>query len=68
MIVKRVVALQGDSVLTKNPYPFARENVPLGHVWVEGEHPEERKTLDSNTYGPVGVPITQRDERADGLI
>ena len=30
--------------------------VPVGHIWVEGEHPEgARWSLDSNTYGPVGL-------------
>ena len=53
MVVKRVVALEGDVVATRAPYPFAVETVPLGHVWVEGEHPEARMSLDSNTYGPV---------------
>ena len=53
MIVKRIVALEGDVVATRAPYPFTSETVPLGHVWVEGEHPEGRMSLDSNTYGPV---------------
>ena len=53
MIVKRIIALEGDEVVTRAPYPFARETVPFGHVWVEGEHPEDRMSLDSNTYGPV---------------
>ena len=38
---------------TKGPYPFPSEVVPFGHVWVEGENPDGRKSLDSNTYGPV---------------
>lgn len=41
---------------TKKPYPFETETVPLGHVWVEGEHPEsERFSRDSNFYGPVSA-------------
>ena len=51
MLVKRIVALEGDVVITKPPYPIARENVPTGHVWVEGE--EGAKSLDSNYYGPI---------------
>lgn len=54
MAIKRVVALEGDTVVTKAPYPFATETVPTGHVWVEGEHPEsDRWSNDSNHYGPV---------------
>lgn len=54
MAIKRVVALEGDEVVTKKPYPFMTEVVPQGHVWVEGEHPEsERWSMDSNCYGPV---------------
>lgn len=56
MAIKRVVALAGDTVETKKPYPFPEETVPVGHVWVEGEHPEsDRWSSDSNYYGPVGV-------------
>lgn len=76
MAVKRVVALEGDTVSTKAPYPFARETVPVGHVWVEGEHPENsRKSYDSNSYGPVsavwgssrdGEGTVVRASRADG--
>lgn len=58
MAVKRVVALAGDVVETRAPYPFARETVPPGHCWVEGEHPEgSRKSYDSNTYGPVSLSL-----------
>lgn len=54
MAIKRIVALEGDTVLTRTPCLFPRTKVPFGHVWVEGEHPEfARNTLDSNTYGPV---------------
>ena len=51
--MKRIVALEGDVVATRAPHPFPSETVPLGHVWVEGEHPERRMSLDSNDYGPV---------------
>ena len=56
MVIKRVVALEGDTVTTKSPYPFPKATVPLGHVWVEGEHPEgTRHSNDSNLYGPVSL-------------
>lgn len=58
MAIKRVVALPGDIVETKKPYPFREETVPAGHVWVEGEHPEsDRWSSDSNFYGPVSTYI-----------
>lgn len=60
MVIKRVVALAGDTVKTKKPYPFPEEIVPIGHVWVEGEHPEsDRWSRDSNYYGPVGIVCLQ---------
>ena len=60
MAVKRVVALAGDVVRTRPPYPVLEERVPVGHVWVEGEHPEgARSSVDSNTYGPVSVMMSQ---------
>ncbi|MCJ1474516.1 hypothetical protein MMC13_003174 [Lambiella insularis] len=58
MIVKRIIALEGDEVVTRKPYPGGETAlVPLGHVWVEGENPEDNKTLDSNTYGPVAKSL-----------
>ena len=60
MAIKRVVALAGDTVETKKPYPFSEEIVPGGHVWVEGEHPEsDRWSSDSNHYGPVSIACQQ---------
>lgn len=31
--------------------------VPYNHVWVEGDAEDPRKTLDSNTYGPVSISL-----------
>ena len=53
--VKRVIALEGDVVVTNPPYPFPREEVPVGHVWVEGDAENREKSLDSNYYGPVSL-------------
>ena len=50
--VKRVVALEGDVVRTKKPYPISTIQVPPNHVWIEGDGPAG-SSLDSNTYGPV---------------
>ena len=50
---KRVIALEGDEVITRPPYPRPREVVPFGHVWVEGDNADPRRTIDSNWFGPV---------------
>ena len=55
--MKRIIALEGDTVYTKPPYPFTREVVPAGHIWVEGDHPEAGKNYDSNWYGPVSKSL-----------
>ena len=58
MAIKRIVAIEGDRVETKAPYPFPKEDVPAGHVWVEGEHPmSEQRSYDSNYYGPVSKSL-----------
>ena len=36
LLVKRIVALEGDTVKTLPPYPDAVVTIPPGHVWVEG--------------------------------
>lgn len=54
--VKRVVALEGDTLTTKAPYPFPQVKVPTGHVWVEGDGPPG-SSLDSNTYGAVSKQL-----------
>lgn len=55
--VKRIIALEGDIVLTKSPYPHSREEVPFGHVWVEGDQVDGNKTMDSNRVGPVSKSL-----------
>ncbi|KAI4138148.1 MAG: hypothetical protein L6R39_006940, partial [Caloplaca ligustica] len=60
--VKRVIAIEGDLVITRPPYPLPEQEISLGHVWVEGEHPEHtRWSYDSNSYGAV------RDDVATAL-
>ncbi|KAG5981505.1 hypothetical protein E4U55_002882 [Claviceps digitariae] len=53
--IKRVVALEGDVVKTKQPYPVSTVTIPQGHVWVEGDG--RGLSLDSNTYGPVSKSL-----------
>lgn len=57
LVVKRIVALEGDRVYTRAPYPYPIADISAGHVWVEGDNAESRKTLDSNTYGPIAVNL-----------
>ena len=57
MVTKRVIAIPGDSVTARSPYPQSNVAVPAGHVWVEGDHPESEKSHDSNWYGPVSQSL-----------
>jgi inner membrane protease subunit 2 len=36
VLVKRIVAVEGDTVRTLPPYPENEVTIPQGHVWVEG--------------------------------
>ncbi|KAH8197123.1 hypothetical protein TruAng_008728 [Truncatella angustata] len=52
--VKRIIGLEGDIVRTREPYPARTVQVPVGHVWVEGDG-AARDSVDSNTdktHGP----------------
>ncbi len=64
VVVKRVIALAGDEVATRPPYPEPRCTVPWGHVWVEGDNQDPHKTLDSNAYGPIQRPLIMGRVRA----
>jgi len=55
--VKRVIALPGDRVTTREPCLKPSQIVPFNHVWLEGDVDDPRKTLDSNTYGPVSISL-----------
>lgn len=50
-MIKRIVALEGDVVQTRAPYPETHIRVPKGHCWIEGD--EMFHSTDSNHYGPV---------------
>lgn len=55
--VKRVIALEGDLVYTRAPYPLPIAEIPSGHIWVEGDNEDGTKTLDSNHYGPISMNL-----------
>ncbi|KAI0335580.1 LexA/Signal peptidase [Cubamyces sp. BRFM 1775] len=57
LIVKRIIALEGDTVKTLPPYPDPEVCVPPGHAWVEGDEPF--RTEDSNRFGPVPLGLIQ---------
>ncbi|POS82287.1 hypothetical protein EPUL_006351, partial [Erysiphe pulchra] len=57
--IKRIVALEGDTVYTRSPCPVTKIQIPLNHVWVEGDNSNASKTLDSNTYGPIPINLIQ---------
>lgn len=46
-------------VVTRAPSPLPTVQVPVNHVWVEGDNRDANKSLDSNTYGPIPVNLIQ---------
>ena len=57
LAVKRVIALEGDTVYTRAPCPLPTVQVPVNHVWVEGDNRD--RSQDSNTYGPLPKSLIQ---------
>lgn len=55
--IKRVIGLPGDRITTREPCLRKAQIVPWNHVWLEGDAEDPRKTLDSNTYGPVSLSL-----------
>ncbi|KAJ3524664.1 hypothetical protein NM688_g8522 [Phlebia brevispora] len=64
LIVKRIVALPGDTVKTLPPYPDPEVHIPPGHVWVEGDEPYHSE--DSNRFGPV--PLGLLDSKLSFIV
>ncbi len=57
LVIKRVIALEGDIVYTRAPCPLATVQVPVNHVWVEGDNRDN--SFDSNSYGPIPMSLIQ---------
>ncbi|CAN3373440.1 hypothetical protein DIURU_000369 [Diutina rugosa] len=55
ILTKRVVAVAGDTVYPKQPYPKQKAGVPRNHVWVEGDN--YFHSIDSNTFGPISLGL-----------
>lgn len=58
-VIKRIIALEGDTVYTRAPCPVPRVQVPVNHLWVEGDNIDTNKTLDSNAYGPIPINMVE---------
>lgn len=57
LAIKRIIALEGDVVYTRAPCPHPAVQIPISHVWVEGDNRD--KSLDSNSYGPIPISLIQ---------
>ncbi|XP_027204469.2 mitochondrial inner membrane protease subunit 2 [Dermatophagoides pteronyssinus] len=55
IIIKRVIGVEGDTVVTRRNFKFETIRIPKGHCWVEGDN--HTKSMDSNIFGPVAVGL-----------
>lgn len=55
ILVKRILGVQKDKILTRPPYPRPIATVPRNHLWVEGDNLFH--SVDSNTFGPVSAGL-----------
>jgi mitochondrial inner membrane protease subunit 2 len=55
ILVKRVVGVGGDEIITKPSYPKRTCKVPSNHIWIEGDNSSQ--SIDSNTFGPVSLGL-----------
>lgn len=60
-VCKRAIAFEGDVVVTRMGIAT---RIPPGHVWLEGDNPENSK--DSRHYGPV--PLAAIQGRVVGIV
>ncbi|KAL3893377.1 MAG: hypothetical protein SGPRY_014274 [Prymnesium sp.] len=54
LLIKRVVGLEGDSIVSKNG---ESTSIPRGQMWVEGDN--KSCSLDSRHFGPVDTTLTE---------
>ncbi|CAG8984090.1 hypothetical protein HYALB_00010590 [Hymenoscyphus albidus] len=59
LAIKRIIAVEGDVVYPRAPCPSPKAEIPAGHVWVEGDNRDGRRSLDSNYYGPIPINLVQ---------
>ena len=50
-ICKRIRATEGDRVRTGGPFRETLVTIPKGHIWLEGDNPNN--STDSRHYGPI---------------
>ncbi|PLB53369.1 LexA/Signal peptidase [Aspergillus steynii IBT 23096] len=55
--IKRIIGLPGDRITTREPCMKEAQIVPFNHVWLEGDAADPKRSLDSNTYGPVSISL-----------
>lgn len=55
ILVKRVLGVEGDEIITRSPYPRPTAKIPASHLWVEGDNVFH--SIDSNTFGPISVGL-----------
>ncbi|CAM9817726.1 unnamed protein product [Laminaria digitata] len=59
-VCKRIIALPGETVLVRSRSWHTGDRpevVPPGHVWVEGDNPDN--SSDSRAYGPIPLAMVQ---------
>ncbi|KAF8913789.1 peptidase S24/S26A/S26B/S26C [Gymnopilus junonius] len=57
ILIKRIIAMEGDTVKTLPPYPDQEVKIPPGYVWIEGD--EHFVSDDSNRFGPVSQSLIE---------
>ena len=54
-ICKRIRATEGDRVRTGGPFRETIVTIPKGHIWLEGDNPNN--STDSRHYGPIPAAL-----------
>ncbi|KAL9105624.1 MAG: hypothetical protein Q9227_009236 [Pyrenula ochraceoflavens] len=58
--LKRIIAVAGDVVKPRSKdYPGGQEEVvvPYNHLWIEGDAGNDKKSVDSNVFGPISEAL-----------